>query len=235
MIPTYNEAASLPVIVGQVLRALPADVLILDDNSPDGTGALADRMAEAEPRIAVIHRPEKAGLGPAYVQGFHHALAAGYEQIFQMDADGSHAAASLPALAAALEHVDLAIGSRYVPGGGVENWSAVRRAISRGGSIYSRLLLGLPVQDTTSGFKGWRADLLRAVLHGTVAANGYVFQIEMTYRALQHGATVREVPILFADRELGQSKFSTRIMAEASLRVAELGIGRFFASRTRTS
>lgn len=229
VIPTYNEAASLPVIIGQVLRALPTDILVLDDNSPDGTGDLADRMAAEEPRISVIHRPGKAGLGPAYVEGFQAALARGYEQIFQMDADGSHAAASLPALAATLEYADLAVGSRYVPGGAVENWSVVRRAISRGGSIYARAMLGLPVQDTTSGFKGWRADLLRAVLHGTVAANGYVFQIEMTYRAVQEHATIREVPIVFADRALGQSKFSSRIIAEASLRVARLGLRRLFS------
>ncbi len=229
VIPTYNEAANLPVIVGQVLRALPTDILIMDDHSPDGTGELADQMAAAEPRISVIHRPGKAGLGPAYVQGFQAALERGYEQIFQMDADGSHAAASLPALAAALEYADLVVGSRYVPGGAVENWSAVRMAISRGGSAYARAVLGLPVQDTTSGFKGWRADLLRAVLRGTVAANGYVFQVEMTYRAAQHGATVREVPIVFADRALGQSKFSTRIIAEASLRVAALGLGRLLS------
>ena len=229
VIPTYNEAASLTVIVGQVLRAVSADILVLDDNSPDGTGDLADRMAAEEPRISVIHRPAKAGLGPAYVEGFQAALARGYEQIFQMDADGSHAAASLPALAAALEHADLAVGSRYVPGGGVENWSALRQAISRGGSLYARALLGLPVQDTTSGFKGWRADLLRAVLHGTVAANGYVFQVEMTYRATQHGARIREIPIIFADRALGQSKFSSRIIAEASLRVARLGLNRLLS------
>ena len=191
MIPTYNEIASLPVIVAQVLAVLQTDILVLDDNSPDGTG----------------------------------------EHIFQMDADGSHAATALASLAAALEHADLVVGSRYVPGGAVENWSAIRKAISRGGSLYARALLGLPVEDTTSGLKGWHADLLRRVLHGTVAANGYVFQVEMTYRAVQEGATIREVPIVFADRALGQSKFSSRIIAEASLRVARLGLSRFLARR----
>lgn len=235
VIPTYNEATNLPVIVGQVLRALETDVLVLDDASPDGTGELADALAAVEPRISVIHRPGKAGLGPAYVHGFETALSRGYEQIFQMDADGSHAPASLPLLAAALEHADLAIGSRYAPGGAVENWSAPRRAISRGGSIYSRLLLGLPVQDTTSGFKGWRADLLRAVLTGTAPANGYVFQVEMTYRATVHGATIREVPIVFADRAFGQSKFSARIIIEASLRVAALGLRRLLTRRRTTA
>ena len=226
VIPTYNEADSLPVIVEQVLRALPIDILIIDDASPDGTGDIADALAAAEPRISVIHRPGKAGLGPAYVQGFQIALDRGYEQIFQMDADGSHAPGALAVLAAALEYADLVIGSRYVPGGAVANWSPIRQAVSRGGSIYSRLMLGLPVADTTSGFKGWRAEVLRGALHGAVPANGYVFQIEMTYRATRLGATVREVPILFADRELGQSKFSTRIIAEASLRVAGLGLRR---------
>ncbi|MFA7249265.1 MAG: polyprenol monophosphomannose synthase [Dehalococcoidia bacterium] len=227
VIPTYNEAANLPVIAGQVLRALSTDVLVVDDASPDGTGAVADALAAAEPRIAVIHRAGKSGLGPAYVDGFQWAIARGYEQIFQMDADGSHAPCSLPALAAALEEADLVIGSRYAPGGAVENWSPIRRAVSRGGSIYSRLLLGLPVRDTTAGFKGWRAPLLQRVLHGAVPANGYVFQVEMTYRAAQQGATVHEVPILFADRTIGQSKFSMRIIAEASLRVAALGLERF--------
>ena len=235
VIPTYNEVAALPVIVGQVLRALDADILVLDDASPDGTGELADRLAAAEPRVSVIHRPGKAGLGPAYVEGFQAALARGYEQIFQMDADGSHAATSLPVLAAALEYADLVVGSRWVPGGAVEHWSPLRRAISRGGSMYARTVLGLPVQDATAGFKGWRADLLRRVLHGTVAANGYVFQVEMTYRATQAGATIREVPIVFADRTVGQSKFSSRIIAEASLRVAQLGLRRLLGHRQPTS
>lgn len=220
------------MIVEQVLRALPIDILIMDDASPDGTGEIADTLAAAEPRISVIHRPGKAGLGPAYVQGFQIALERGYEHVFQMDADGSHAPSALAVLAAALEYADLVIGSRYVPGGAVANWSPVRRAISRGGSMYSRMMLGLPVADTTSGFKGWRAEVLRGVLHGAVPANGYVFQIEMTFRATQNGATVREVPILFADRELGQSKFSLRIIAEASLRVAALGLRRLMGRRS---
>lgn len=220
------------MIVEQVLRALPIDILIMDDASPDGTGDIADTLATADPRVSVIHRPGKAGLGPAYVQGFHAALDRGYEHIFQMDADGSHAPSAVPVLAAALEYADLVIGSRYVPGGAVANWSPIRQAISRGGSMYSRLMLGLPVADTTSGFKGWRAKMLREVLRdAAVPANGYVFQIEMTYRATQAGATVREVPILFADRALGQSKFSSRIIAEASLRVAGLGLRRLLGRR----
>lgn len=220
------------MIVEQVLRALPIDILIMDDASPDGTGDIADTLATADPRVSVIHRPGKAGLGPAYVQGFHAALDRGYEHIFQMNADGSHAPSAVPVLAAALEYADLVIGSRYVPGGAVANWSPIRQAISRGGSMYSRLMLGLPVADTTSGFKGWRAEMLREVLRdAAVPANGYVFQIEMTYRATQNGATVREVPILFADRALGQSKFSSRIIAEASLRVAGLGLRRLLGRR----
>ncbi|MFA7249464.1 MAG: polyprenol monophosphomannose synthase [Dehalococcoidia bacterium] len=231
ILPTYNEAATLPRMVEDVLHAVATDIIVVDDNSPDGTGKIAESLASTEPRLSVIHRMKKAGLGPAYVEGFRAALDRGYEQLFQMDADGSHEPAALPLLASALEYADLAIGSRYVPGGAVENWSMVRRAISQGGSIYSRLLLGLHVQDTTSGFKGWRADLLRGILSDDAPANGYVFQVEMTYRAVQAAARLREVPIVFRDRISGQSKFSARIVAEASVRVAALGMSRLGVPR----
>ena len=220
VIPTYNEADNLRPLLARLMDGFAADVLVVDDNSPDGTGKIADELASASEQIHVLHRKKKSGLASAYVDGFQYALQLGYDIVFQMDADGSHDPAALPLMVGALENCDLVIGSRYVPGGGSTNWSWSRRAISRAGSHYVRALLRLPVRDTTSGFKGWRAELLRKILAADVAASGYVFQIEMTHRAVRMGARVEEVPIQFADRRLGVSKFSSGILAEAMIRVA---------------
>lgn len=226
VIPTYNEAENLRSLLNRLLTVFSADLMIVDDNSPDGTGAIADEFAADSQRVDVLHREGKGGLASAYVDGFTRALDAGYDVIFQMDADGSHDETALPPMLEALKDHDLAVGSRYVPGGGTVNWPWTRRAISRGGSMYVRALLGIPAQDTTSGFKGWRAPLLREVLAGGVDANGYVFQIEMTTRAVRAGGRLTEVPIQFVDRQLGDSKFSVGILAEAMAQVTKMGVRR---------
>jgi dolichol-phosphate mannosyltransferase len=223
ILPTYNEAGNLPGISAAILEALPGAVLlVVDDGSPDGTGALADGLAEADPRIRVRHRRAKQGLGRAYLDGFGVALAAGATSVIQMDADWSHDPAVLPALVAPVTdgRADLVIGSRYVSGGGVTDWGLFRRLVSRGGSIFARTVLGLRPHDLTGGFKAWRASTLAAV--DGVRAGGYVFQIEMTYRASRFGARVVEVPITFRDRQVGQSKMSRRIIVEALLVVISL-------------
>jgi dolichol-phosphate mannosyltransferase len=218
-IPTYNERDLLPQIVPAVRAAVPeATVLIVDDNSPDGTGALANELAARDPNVEVMHRAGKEGLGAAYLAAFGGALSAenGWQRIVQMDADFSHDPRDIPQLLQALdEGADLAIGSRYTAGGRTENWGLGRRAISRGGGLYARAVLGVGVNDLTSGFKAWRAETLRGIDLGAVAAKGYGFQIEMTYRALQAGFRVREVPITFVDRRVGQSKMSGTIFFEA--------------------
>ncbi|HVV16537.1 MAG TPA: polyprenol monophosphomannose synthase [Polyangia bacterium] len=217
VIPTYNEREGLAAIVTAVRAAVPAaTVLVVDDSSPDGTGEIADRLAAADGHVRVKHRPTKEGLGPAYVDAFLQALSEGWEYIVQMDADFSHDPPDVPRLLAALdEGNDLAIGSRYVKGGGTVNWGLGRRAISRGGSLYARTVLAAPIRDLTGGFKAWRAAALRAVAPAEVRARGYGFQIEMTYRALKTGARIVELPIRFVDRRLGQSKMSGTIFAEA--------------------
>ncbi|MDA1061516.1 MAG: polyprenol monophosphomannose synthase [Chloroflexi bacterium] len=226
VIPTYNEAASIREAVAGARGAMVTDVLIVDDGSPDGTGKIADELAARSAGVAVIHRAEKSGLAGAYAAGFAFASAAGYTQIFQMDADGSHDAGALPLMAAGLEAgADLVVGSRWIAGGGVRNWPLARQAVSRAGSRYSRRLLGLPVHDATSGFKAWRADLLTSIGGGAVSSNGYVFQVEMTYLATRAGARIVEVPYVFVDRLLGESKFSGGIVLEAMLRVAALRAG----------
>lgn len=225
ILPTYDEADNLPGIAAAILAALPdATLLVVDDASPDGTGALADRLAAADPRIRVRHRAGKAGLGRAYLDGFGVALGAGAGIVVQMDADWSHDPAALPALVAPIvrDEADLVIGSRYVRGGAVEDWGILRRLISRGGSVFARLVLRLGPHDLTGGFKAWRSATLAAVPFEGVRAGGYVFQIEMTYRASRLGARVREVPITFRDRRVGQSKMSRRIVAEALLVVLRL-------------
>jgi dolichol-phosphate mannosyltransferase len=204
--------------VPTILRQGPFDVLIVDDNSPDGTGEVAEKFARHLPtRVSVLHRAGKLGLGTAYLAGFHYALAQGYQQVFTMDADFSHDPSRLPALRAALEHADVALGSRYVPGGGTLRWPLRRRLLSRGGSAYARLVLGLPIRDLTGGFKGFRRQVLEALLPQmeTMRSRGYAFQIEMTYRCARLGYSIEEVPILFEDRLVGQSKLSRRIVAEA--------------------
>jgi dolichol-phosphate mannosyltransferase len=225
VLPTYNEAENLPAIANAILAALPgATLLVVDDNSPDGTGDLADALAAADPRVRVRHRPGKAGLGRAYLDGFRVALAAGAETIVQMDADFSHDPAVLPDLTApvAAGAADLVIGSRYVKGGGVVDWGIGRKVISRGGSLFARTVLALPVNDLTGGFKAWRGTTLASIPFSGVHAGGYVFQIEMTWRAKLAGARIREIPITFQDRRVGSSKMSRRIIVEALVVVVSL-------------
>jgi dolichol-phosphate mannosyltransferase len=225
VLPTYDEVENLGPISAAILDALPeATLLVVDDSSPDGTGALAERLAAADPRVRVRHRAAKEGLGRAYLDGFRVALAGGAEVVVQMDADWSHDPALLPALVAPILEgsADLAIGSRYTAGGGVEDWGLGRRVISRGGSLFAKLVLGLGPNDLTGGFKAWRAPTLAAIPFDGVHAGGYVFQIEMTYRATRLGARVREVPITFRDRRVGSSKMSRRIVVEALLVVLRL-------------
>lgn len=217
IIPTYNERENLTPLCSQIHDALPAaDILIVDDNSPDGTGELADSLAAKHPYLKVMHRPGKLGLGTAYLAGFRYALDNGYDYVFEMDADFSHDPCYLPALlGAAVEGADVVIGSRRVPGGGTENWGLGRQLISAGGSLYARTILGLPIRDLTSGFKCFRRAVLEAIDLESVRSNGYSFQIEMTYRAIQRGFRVVEVPIVFVDRRAGQSKMSRKIFLEA--------------------
>lgn len=221
VLPTYNEAENVEAIVAAVLAKLPADarVLIVDDNSPDGTGAIADRLAAEHEGVEVLHRPRKEGLGPAYIAGFRRALASGAELVLEMDSDFSHDPAYLPRLLDAAERADVVLGSRYVEGGGVSEWGALRRAISRGGSAYARLVLGIGVRDLTGGFKCFRREVLETIDLDSIEARGYAFQVEMTYRALEHGFHVTEVPIVFRDRRAGDSKMDRSIVFEAIWRV----------------
>lgn len=225
VLPTYNEADNLGPITAAILAALPAaTVLVVDDDSPDGTGRLADDLAAADPRVQVLHRSAKQGLGRAYLDGFRVALDGGATTIVQMDADFSHDPAALPGIIAPIAEgaVDLVIGSRYTPGGGVVDWGLGRRLVSRGGSFFARTVLGLAPRDLTGGFKAWRATSLAAVPFDGVHAGGYVFQIEMTFRASRAGARIREQPITFRDRRVGQSKMSRRIIVEALVVVVQL-------------
>ena len=221
VLPTYDEAANIEALTEAVLAKLPgsARVLIVDDNSPDGTGGIADRLAEGHGRVDVLHRPRKEGLGPAYVAGFRRALGEGAGLVLEMDSDFSHDPAYLPRLLDAARTADLVLGSRYVAGGGVSDWSRLRRAISRGGSAYARLVLGLGVRDLTGGFKCFRREVLEAIDLDAVRSRGYAFQVELTYRALQFGFEVAEVPIIFRDRRVGASKMDRSIVLEAIWRV----------------
>lgn len=225
VIPTYNEAENVRGIVeaaeDELARCAPGDhrVLIVDDNSPDGTGDIAHRLADSHDWLEVLHRPAKAGLGQAYLAGFCHALQNGARLLIEMDADFSHDPAHLPQLLAAAQDADLVLGSRYVPGGGVRDWGVVRRLVSRGGGLYARLVLGVSIRDLTGGFKCIRREVLEAIDLPSVRAEGYVFQIEVTYRAILAGFTVREIPIVFTDRTAGSSKMSGRIALEAMLLV----------------
>jgi dolichol-phosphate mannosyltransferase len=229
ILPTYNEAENLERIVAAILGKLPESrrVLIVDDNSPDGTGEIADRLAEGDDAIAVLHRDRKEGLGPAYLAGFRVALDGGAERIIEMDADFSHDPGYLPALIEATDAADLAIGSRYVPGGGITDWGPMRRFISRGGSAYARTALGLPVKDLTGGFKCFRRIVLETINLDTIEARGYAFQVETTYRAIKAGFRVVEVPIVFKDRADGTSKMSKAIVAEAMWRVPAMRLRRW--------
>ena len=221
VLPTYNEAASLERLVGAILERLPESrrVLIVDDNSPDGSGEIADRLASGHDDVSVLHREAKEGLGPAYIAGFREALAGGAELVISMDADFSHDPAYLPQLLRAIENADVAIGSRYVPGGGVTEWGRMRRFISRGGSAYARAALGVDVRDLTGGFKCYRREVLEAIDLGDITSRGYAFQVEITYRAIKAGFRMVEVPIVFRDRTEGDSKMSKAIVGEAIWRV----------------
>jgi dolichol-phosphate mannosyltransferase len=226
VMPTYEERQNLETIVGRLRAAVPAaDLLVADDNSPDGTGDLADKLAEADSHIHVMHRTEKAGLGAAYIAGFRWALDRGYDAVVEMDADGSHQPEQLPQLLTALNTADGVIGSRYVPGGRVVNWPRSREILSRGGNIYNRIMLGLKVKDSTGGYRAYRASTLRAIDLDTVESAGYCFQIDLTLRVIQAGLRLVEVPITFVERERGASKMSNAIVREAFLRVAQWGIG----------
>lgn len=227
VVPTYNERQNLESVTGRARAAVPAaDLLIVDDNSPDGTGELADKLAAADPNVHVMHRPGKAGLGAAYLAGFRWALDHGYDAVIEMDADGSHQPEDLPRLIAALDRADLVLGSRWVPGGKVLNWPKSRHLISRGGNIYVRLMLGIKVNDATGGFRAFRASTLRAIALDEVASQGYCFQVDLTLRTLGAGLTVSEIPITFVEREHGTSKMNNAIVLEAFWRVAQWGVTR---------
>jgi dolichol-phosphate mannosyltransferase len=220
-LPTYNERENLEPMVAALLEVLGEDgiVLVIDDNSPDGTGEIADRLATADDRVHVLHRPRKEGLGPAYLAGFERALELGADLIMEMDCDFSHDPADVPRLTAAAETADLVIGSRYVRGGGTRNWGLLRRLISRGGSLYAQILLGVRVRDLTGGFKCYRRAVLETIDLAAIDSKGYAFQIETTYRTIRAGFRVVEVPIVFVDRQVGGSKMSKSIVLEAVWKV----------------
>jgi dolichol-phosphate mannosyltransferase len=229
VLPTYDEAENLEAMIAAVVpimrEARGRDgfrVLVVDDDSPDGTGRIADRLASEHPEVRVLHRTERQGLGPAYLAGFADALGGGASHVMEMDADFSHEPHDLPRLLAAAEHADLVLGSRYVRGGVVTDWGLVRRIVSRGGSWYARRVLGLEVRDLTGGFKCFRREVLEAIDLPTIRSRGYAFQVELTYRAVRAGFRVTEVPIVFRDRRLGRSKMSWRIAAEAMVLVPQL-------------
>ena len=229
ILPTYNEAENVEPLVRAALERLESvgrrhTILIVDDSSPDGTGAVADRLAAEHSPVQVLHRARKQGLGRAYLAGFAVALDGGAELVMEMDADFSHDPADIPRLIAAAEAADLVLGSRYVPGGGVTDWGLPRRLVSRGGSAYARIVLGVPVRDLTGGFKCFNRRVLEAIDLGGVQADGYVFQIELTYRAVRAGFAVAEVPILFRERRVGTSKMTPRIAVEAVWKVPALRI-----------
>jgi dolichol-phosphate mannosyltransferase len=224
ILPTYDEAENIEAIVAAALPQLAATglehrILVVDDGSPDGTGAIADRLAAEDPRVEVLHRTSKEGIGPAYLAGFARALAGGADLVMEMDSDFSHDPADIPRLVAAADRADLVLGSRYVPGGGVTDWGLVRRLISRGGSLYAKILLGIPVNDLTGGFKCFRRSVLESLDLSGVGTDGYGFQIEVTYRTVKAGFRVEEVPILFRDRRVGSSKMSAKIAVEAFWKV----------------
>jgi dolichol-phosphate mannosyltransferase len=236
ILPTYDEAENLAGISAAILAALPAaTLLVVDDDSPDGTGPLADQLAAADPRIKVRHRAAKQGLGRAYLDGFRVALADGATAVLQIDADWSHDPAMLPSLLEPIERdeADLVIGSRYAPGGKVEDWGLGRRLISRLGSLFARAVLRLQPQDLTGGFKAWRAPTLAGIPFDGIHGGGYVFQIEMTQRATRAGARVLEVPITFRDRRVGRSKMSRRIIVEALVVVVRLRVDELVAGLRR--
>jgi dolichol-phosphate mannosyltransferase len=225
VIPTYNERDNLEWIVERVRTAVPdVDVLVVDDDSPDGTGALADRLAAADRQVTVVHRTEKAGLGAAYLHGFRVALDRGYDVVGEMDADGSHQPEQLPALLAALRDADLVIGSRWVPGGSVVNWPLSRKVLSVGGNLYARVLLGIPLRDVTAGYRLFRRTTLERIDLATVESAGYIFQTDLAFRTLQAGLRVVEVPIEFVERVRGESKMSRDVATESLRRITMWGL-----------
>ncbi|MEE1928964.1 polyprenol monophosphomannose synthase [Streptomyces sp. TRM 70351] len=225
IIPTYNEADNVRSIVTRTRAAVPdAHVLVADDNSPDGTGKIADELAAEDERVHVLHRRGKEGLGAAYLAGFRWGVERGFGVLVEMDADGSHQPEELPRLLTALKGADLVLGSRWMPGGRVVNWPASRRFLSRGGSTYARMALGIPVRDVTGGFRAFRAETLAGLGVDTVASQGYCFQVDLAYRAVRAGYHVVEVPITFVERELGDSKMSRDIVVEALWRVTAWGV-----------
>lgn len=224
LVPTYNERENLPLILRRIRDSVPdADVLVLEDNSPDGTGAVADRLAAADPRLQVMHRPGKEGLGKAYLAGFEWGLQHGYDALVEIDADGSHPPERLPTMLAAAEGADVVIGSRWIRGGRVVNWPIHRKALSVGGNIYVKTLLGMPVNDATAGYRVYRSDALRTIGLEGVDSYGYCFQADLTWRAIRAGLRVVEIPITFVEREIGQSKMNPDIARESLLNITRWG------------
>jgi dolichol-phosphate mannosyltransferase len=225
IVPTYNEADNIEPIVARVRDSVPeAHILVADDNSPDGTGDLADKLAASDEHVHVLHRKGKEGLGAAYLAGFGWGLSEGYGVLVEMDADGSHQPEQLPRLLDALRSADLVLGSRYVRGGAVKNWPRSREVLSRGGNLYTRLAIGVPLRDATGGYRAFRRETLEGIGLNDVASAGYCFQVDLAWRALRKGFRVVEVPITFVERERGQSKMSRAIVAEAMLRVGRWGL-----------
>ena len=236
IMPTYNERENLEGMAGRVRASVPdADLLVVDDNSPDGTGDLADKLAAEDAHIRVLHRPGKSGLGTAYIAGFGWALDQGYDAIVEMDADGSHQPEQLPALLAALAGADVVLGSRWVPGGRVVNWPKSREVLSRGANIYARLALGIAQKDATGGYRVYRAATLRAIALDEVKSQGYCFQVDLVLRALRAGLTVTEVPITFVERVHGASKMSRAVILEAFWRIARWGLAARWQAVRRSS
>ena len=225
IVPTYNERESLPQITARIRANVPsAHILIADDNSPDGTGAIADSLAAADDHIHVMHRASKAGLGAAYIAGFTWGLEREFEVLVEMDADGSHQPEQLHRLLDALADADLVLGSRWIAGGGTQNWSKGREVLSKGGNTYARVMLGVPLHDATGGYRAFRAHTLRGIDLASVASQGYCFQVDLAWRAVQRGFDVKEVPITFVERAAGTSKMSRTIVVEALWRVTEWGV-----------
>ena len=225
IIPTYDERESLPLTLNRLRNSVPeVDVLVVDDNSPDGTGEWAEARAQEDDQVFVLHRKEKNGLGGAYIAGFGWGLARGYDVLVEMDADGSHQPEQLPRLLDAIDHADLVIGSRRVPGGKMVNWPAHRKLISMAGSLYPRLMLGLKLSDVTAGYRAYRADTLHEIDLGAVQSKGYGFQVDMTFRTARLGKRIVEVPITFVEREFGESKMSGNIITEAVTNVTKWGL-----------
>ena len=225
IVPTYHERDNIENTLSRVRASAPhADVLVVDDGSPDGTGKIADALAHEDSHIHVLHRAEKAGLGAAYIAGFDWGLDAGYDVLVEMDADGSHAPEQLPRLLGALAHADLVLGSRWVPGGAVVNWPASRHVLSRGGNFYTRMALGISLKDATGGYRAYRREVLEGIDYAAVASEGYCFQVDLAWRAVRGGYRVVEVPITFVERERGESKMSRKIVAEALWRVTLWGL-----------